>query len=1720
MTSPEPFDLNLNTEGFVASAQQALTATSALNTQLGVLGTTSYGMNRALAAVIPGAALTAGFGKFAAGAASAQQQLAGLQATASVTGADFTKMSAGIQAAARAFPVGTAGAQAMYQTLANVGVAGKGTEAQMRSLSKTFIELGGSTGEFAPNLAAGLVQLDRTFGNQNLDPKRIAGIADSLVTVSKNAGASATSILSFSKSIAPLAHAAGIGENATLGISAAFARLGDDGVGAATAMNKILADLTRSVRDGGPQLGVYADIVGTTADNFERLFKANPTKALSQIVSSFSGPQGARYLDQLGLDGVRTQRSLQELSAGGGLNAAVASAVSGTGSGINQRAAEAAFGGLNDSMTKLSSTASQAGIALGTPLLGPLTDLINLAQKPIDVARGVVSNPLAQAVMSKGIEAGAIIGLGALMSGKILQGSIIHQLATAGPMRALAGGLAGEGTGFLSRFGSAYTAMDAAGEPMAKNRAMNAINQRAFGFGQGLSSRLPGEELSTGATVSQRLAGIPRSALAGLQVFNAATTESLRQAQLPSEQRQDPMRVMSARYNDVVKEAYAQGGTFSERMKYVNNALSDNNRIMREETRAARGLGPSRFAGLGERFGGSFVGQSAQALSQPLREAGSYAGSVGRSLARGVGGLAGSLGPIGLGIAGFEFYQHQAGQQSQQTTNQKNVEIYSGLNAYLDSMGKATESTMTLADAMKQASTSVATSVSSFTEAIKVSDADKAAAASTRQAVVQKYRDTTDAGLAAQVLSKSGPGGLAPDVMAAQKIDLLRQFDPDKVQRIMNLVGAGNTATGGIGTSIADLVTAGTSGSGTGIGKKNIASSIVGDYQIPGLGGLTGLFKPGETLGAHISGKQDDTIKEIAQALGQQFQSQSSNFGSAYATQEQYKGVNAAVAAAVKSGNEPYVAQLTQQLSAMLTGSSHTFQKDDIGSANFTDLLAKRDKTFGATYAQGGGLTSGPPPTQVLSALAQNLASFGGIGQMFNNTTAFSGRGVNQDVMASMNAPENAAAFNTAINSMITDAGNAGQGMSSFASNALDAANKIGNAADQASQLLVAASSRARANQQAGAFQRSAGQNLGDSLRYDTATSTMNASTPDMQAAAEAARQDILTQGQQQASAYASWLDQYHQYTISMERAQVAFNLQTARAAEDNSLNITRQTQDFNLSINRATSDLHLQQLRSQHDFNLALSRQVADAAKTMYDPYQRIQTASVWDAKNLLSNLGEQAAALAKQHADLNKIKKLGIDTNVIDMLGLDKTQNAQQLSNFLSDLTSDPALVAKFNKSAGKRLDLTKALVDTPDNVDYRRQVEDYKTAMSRQQADFDKQIGRQQTDFAKSLARNTADFNKAMSRQAADFQTQMDYAHTDIINAQKTITADLTTLQAAASEALTGQAVAWGDLYTGQVQSTLDNFKNNLIPAFNKAAGSIALPGGGTSGGGAGGGGGGNLTGSSSGSSPSGTGAHSDSANAYYSGSGDGTSAGSAKNLAAALNFARSQAGDRYLMGGFGNGAWDCSGFMAAIANVAQTGSPTKGGRFSTSSFANGQGVDGFVPGANGNFVIGVAQPGTVKGSPYGHMAGTINGVNVESRGGDGVVIGSKARGAMNSLFSQHFHLKGYADGSVFNSEQVVRVGEAGPEAVIPLDNRGIDVISMAMSKYASRDTLRSMMPGTHPSSIVYHGESITHDHRNDFGNATIQVTSGDPDDMARKLEARTRRDNLTKVQVGKR
>jgi hypothetical protein len=120
-----------------------------------------------------------------------------------------------------------------------------------------------------------------------------------------------------------------------------------------------------------------------------------------------------------------------------------------------------------------------------------------------------------------------------------------------------------------------------------------------------------------------------------------------------------------------------------------------------------------------------------------------------------------------------------------------------------------------------------------------------------------------------------------------------------------------------------------------------------------------------------------------------------------------------------------------------------------------------------------------------------------------------------------------------------------------------------------------------------------------------------------------------------------------------------------------------------------------------------------------------------------------------------------------------------------------------------------------------------------------------------------------------------------------------------------------------------------------------------------------------------------------------------------IAAALKWAKTQAGLPYQWAGNGNPSWDCSGFMSAIESVIRGQKPHR--RWATMAFSGKTAPPGWVYHGNSPFKIGITNAGV------GHTAGTLGKTNVESSGGAGVHMGPSARGYNNPLFTSWYGFK---------------------------------------------------------------------------------------------------------------
>jgi Putative peptidoglycan binding domain len=127
--------------------------------------------------------------------------------------------------------------------------------------------------------------------------------------------------------------------------------------------------------------------------------------------------------------------------------------------------------------------------------------------------------------------------------------------------------------------------------------------------------------------------------------------------------------------------------------------------------------------------------------------------------------------------------------------------------------------------------------------------------------------------------------------------------------------------------------------------------------------------------------------------------------------------------------------------------------------------------------------------------------------------------------------------------------------------------------------------------------------------------------------------------------------------------------------------------------------------------------------------------------------------------------------------------------------------------------------------------------------------------------------------------------------------------------------------------------------------------------------------------------------------------------------AQQFAKREAGDRYLIGTQGPNTYDCSGFLSVLINVLAGKANPHQRLFGTGNMEHVLKTMGWKQGKGGphDVTVGFSTAKELQ-LRYGHTVGTLGGLNVEARGGKkgGVKVGPGARSPFEKMFRHHRHL----------------------------------------------------------------------------------------------------------------
>jgi murein DD-endopeptidase MepM/ murein hydrolase activator NlpD len=564
----------------------------------------------------------------------------------------------------------------------------------------------------------------------------------------------------------------------------------------------------------------------------------------------------------------------------------------------------------------------------------------------------------------------------------------------------------------------------------------------------------------------------------------------------------------------------------------------------------------------------------------------------------------------------------------------------------------------------------------------------------------------------------------------------------------------------------------------------------------------------------------------------------------------------------------------------------------------------------------------------------------------------------------------------------------------------------------------------------------------------------------------------------------------------------ITFTKQFLEAKRNLDIQSQRQSEQAGRQAARTQRDFNIQVKQTQEDFIKSRKRQAEDLAKTVFSPFERISVVRTADAYSTVSNLQAGNTSLKKQMDNVKKLKKLGLSQQAIDTMDLFNPANAQQVERLLMDMQQNLGLVTETNAAAAERNKLTKQYTESNDNVSNRRAVEDLNKQMKR---------GRE-----------------AMKRGLNDMYTDLSIAKTQALEDLARMGDEIETTGEGWNEALTNAVAELPASAQSKLSNNIKTMMGTLSVEFDKEFNSKF--------------GGMGITTSDLGKNWALSSKVATLPTEGGQGSGDsGGWGGAGPSYSLGLYPLKNQLGSGsaslYATGGKGRftapwkmkGDW-LGGYHHGHDIAANAGTSIQSTVLGKVEHMGGNGPES---GWAGNYVQLEMLNG--KKIMFAHMSAVDGSVKSEFEknkkdGKDTYVNRGEQIGRVGSTgrsTGPHVHIevrdKPYGDnnaidprvymatGGIVSQATNAVVGEAGAEAVIPLNYQGANVLADAMVRYVnSSDVLASrVQPYATSNSQSYN--HTQYDQSTQI-NGPITVESNDPAEFARKMQMRQRRQRL--------
>lgn len=1207
----------------------------------------------------------------------------------------MVQFAAGIKDVSKQIPISRGEITELTTQISKLGVT---SATEIPKMAAVFERMAAATGEGVGELTSGLIELSRMMGTLANGAAGIEHFSDTIVALSNSMGVSSTAMLSFAQNIAPIGSVAGLTEKQVLALSAAFVKAGADGVAGANAFNSILTNITNLTLTGSPELLKYANAANMSLDAFKNLSPLEQFVTLMEQTSK-EGQRGIQMLDSLGINGIRTIKSVTALTREyGSLKKALQISEDPNNAGLTQRASDAAWNDMESSLKRTQQTLAGMTDAMGSSVYPVAKQLLDVFNQMLSITSRLAEPFLKLAGLVSGVAA-AFAGIaGGMLSamGPLSTLMIAMTLFRLSPMRAGFGGFSEGMNRARAGIGPAPAPITEAGRRAAAG-TLQPYQAAVYRFGERAGATI-GQYAPAGAATGLRAAGYglfrtvqgfsdaqrtwianagmndyynrvsvlsPSASTLGSAttgVMNTGTGSAMRA--LWAGMRTDPRQFFSSMFatNGQGGMGAVTGQTLGQMSKNVA-ATSAAYAQHAVAVAAARGS----TAALAAAAGGAarslaLIPISYARMTASLAMQG--AGNIVAAPFRMIGGLFGGGGILGGAIAAVAASAYMIKQSLDSSKG-----TYDGTNnlaKYNAALGISTEPLNAFTSAVKNATANIHDVAGAFKYAAQASNVGM----KYTDEMVKKLPATMDAMVS--YLKSLGPIGKDQALLAGQDIAL-------------RLAGTGLSA-----------------------------QAVFDQYQKETNGGTQW-----SSTGSGLANQYQDTL---TQNRGW-FQ------GIFNVTPDEANDVLArATAAAVAEGQSYGTANVTNEL---LSQSNIKGLKVGENGLPLSDIVSATRTTQNLQDLIGNPNV----PARAIKAMVENVAkqleidpAKLGIGE-----TQWGQVSDTSDIirMASQENNPDAKKFVDYMNNAIVPGSlprliaAATNGAGSMDATGLRE-TELGKFALSNKNYQSAAATTGsatgdpviifRAVQDIGARLDKTAKNLADAVRMTT--EAKNQFSPDQrgfqvfEAAQQAYTKKELFNTQATQGAQAAVREEVGGLVASITGATTADQSENKSRLLELDQN-TRNSAGEYLSFVR---NFYRQLQYATQDHARQIARASEDAAKAMFNPYERMAAKSTASLDTMLGNVNEQMVAIKEGQQAVDSMKKMGISQQFIDLNNLANPEMAQQAIRTLTDLQNNPNMVNEANKMAQRQGDLGRKVTTDYDNVGFRRNEEDFKRAQDR--------------------------------------------------------------------------------------------------------------------------------------------------------------------------------------------------------------------------------------------------------------------------------------------------------------------------------------------------------------------------------------------------------------------